>query len=605
MPLISGPEQLNEFRTAWTGEKMLELIAEHGGRLRVDWAVGVGKSHNIDDVIETAIRTNRHDTVAVFLPIRQVINERRWVQNPPADIRIANLQPRPEALCGPELNSQWKNFEKNCMGALGRIELCGSCQSNSGCFWPKQYGESLAGVHVIYGTQAHLERSPAFIDQVIQWTGAERVLVILDEVNCVLKTFGRRIRKKNLKMFVDTIKRLNPKKGRRSHGRWIYLSELLLGAPTEDLRCNEWKMPPITLPWSIAVQKKGYSIYGDSFYFPAFDMANFGSSPIDSRERCPNGDIQFASTPRMPVDFIIYSGTAQHEFIEFRLGKGFSAPFADYRFQHPDTRWYNIASPLGAKKYFQGNSPQIFDFFANLIAQRLQEGKRPLLIAKKHFINFCASSMGERLHALGFANIKIITNDWQPDVLANPSAIPLINYGMIGTNLFQEFDCAYCLTSYYTTQEAVDGILQDLLANDFNIPIKISTSGHPCRRTAGANNKCDRVYDIHQYAQSALEHMEMDVVLQAVGRVRPYTHPREIITFQCADHPNLQYTREFKTLAEAREHFGITCCRTNLKNQTIRNIMVAKKEGLKQTEVANKLGICVRTVKRYWNQGKR
>ena len=28
-------------------EKMLELLRQHNGRLRVDWAVGVGKSHNM------------------------------------------------------------------------------------------------------------------------------------------------------------------------------------------------------------------------------------------------------------------------------------------------------------------------------------------------------------------------------------------------------------------------------------------------------------------------------------------------------------------------------------------------------------------------------
>ena len=58
-------------------------------------------------------------------------------------------------------------------------------------------------------------------------------------------------------------------------------------------------------------------------------------------------------------------------------------------------------------------------------------------------------------------------------------------------------------------------------------------------------------------AQYALDQQELDVVLQAVGRVRPYTRPREVITFQCAAHPQLDYDREFNSIEEARQFFGI------------------------------------------------
>ena len=123
---------------------------------------------------------------------------------------------------------------------------------------------------------------------------------------------------------------------------------------------------------------------------------------------------------------------------------------------------------------------------------------------------------------------------------------------MIGTNLFKEFDCAYCLTGYYVSEKEINHILQDVLASDMHIPIRIETTKeHPQRRKAGVVHNQHKYYDIHRLAQLALDQQEMDVVLQAVGRVRPYTKPREIITFQCAKHPKFDYTQEFASIEEA------------------------------------------------------
>ena len=115
----------------------------------------------------------------------------------------------------------------------------------------------------------------------------------------------------------------------------------------------------------------------------------------------------------------------------------------------------------------------------------------------------------------------------------------------------------YCLTGYYVTENAVNSIVQDRLGSDMTIPLQISIEERPCRRKAGVLNKKDRIYDVHTLAQHALDHLEMDTVLQAVGRVRPYTKPREVITFQCAGHPDFDYTKEFCSLGEARDYFDI------------------------------------------------
>ena len=556
----------------------------------------MGKSHNIDLTIEETVVSERYDLVIALFPTRRIIEERKWVQCPPKGIRLVNLKPRPGHECGADMNRSWQVFEKNGLGALGRIELCGHCLLRSECAWPRQFGKSLAGVRVIFGAQAHLERSPYFLDQLAQWAEAERVLVILDEANFIMKPFQRRIERGQLQVFVDVLDKMKPRRGRKRHARWRYLCGLLLAAKTSDLRSHEWRFPPVYHDWALAVQSRGYGLYIDTFSFLAFDLVNFGRSPLESRERASNGDILFAAVPAVSMDFIIYSGTAHQEFTSYRLGDGFASPFEDYSFINPETTWFNIASRLGARKYFKKNSDQVLDFFAALVARRLREGKRPLLLAKKCFCAFCARKMEQKLRGLG-VEAQVVINGWQADLLTNPKVVPLIHYGMIGTNFFQEFDCAYCLTGYYVNEEAINGILQDLLGSDMKIPLQISIEGRPCRRRAGVLNREDRIYDLHTLAQHALDHQEMDTVLQAVGRVRPYTKSREVITFQCADHPDFAYTREFASLGEARKYFDIPGRRSSQTAALNTQVQGAKNEGLKQREAATLLGVSIRTIK--------
>jgi hypothetical protein len=253
------------------------------------------------------------------------------------------------------------------------------------------------------------------------------------------------------------------------------------------------------------------------------------------------------------------------------------------------------------RRHFQKNAPQILDFFAQLLMQRLREGKKVLLVAKKCFIPLCATEIQQRLHAFGFSKATLITDHFKTADLNSSQAIPLINFGVIGTNLFEHFDCCFCLTGYYVNEEVINGILQDLTATDFNIPFKISIKGHPQRRCAEVANQQHHYTDIQSLAQPSLDYQEMGTVLQAVGRVRPYTKAREIITFQCANHPTLEYTKEFRSIAEIRRFFEIPTWREYQKQQTIAAVQTAKASGYSQKKTTAELDVGLRTVQRYWN----
>jgi hypothetical protein len=199
-----GPDELDGFRNTWDGERILDLLQKHGGRILVTWQIGVGKSHNLDNIIETAIRLGAYDLVVAFLPTRKVLDERRWILNPPSDVRVTNLRPRPRQSCG-NLDEQWSILESQGMGLLGRRMLCVDCSKLYSCFWLNQYGRNLEGAQVIFATQTHLERDPLFVSRLRTWTNADRTLVLLDEVDFTAKSLRRTITHEKLVHFLEVL----------------------------------------------------------------------------------------------------------------------------------------------------------------------------------------------------------------------------------------------------------------------------------------------------------------------------------------------------------------------------------------------------------------
>jgi hypothetical protein len=132
---VVGIDDLAGFRRYWTGRRVLDLIARHGGKILINWPIGVGKSHNLDDLVEAAHRSGRYDLIVVLVPTRRVLDERRWVRHPPAlRVSIVNLRPRSQHNCGEDVDGQWRTLESRGLGLLGRNRLCRPCPSYDRCF---------------------------------------------------------------------------------------------------------------------------------------------------------------------------------------------------------------------------------------------------------------------------------------------------------------------------------------------------------------------------------------------------------------------------------------------------------------------------------------
>ena len=218
-----------------------------------------------------------------------------------------------------------------------------------------------------------------------------RELALVDEADFVAATAQSSIRALDLQRFHESIEATSfhdPNLDALNR-RWAIMVEILREASTNDLQGGAWRFPAPRSDWSAEVQRSGVERHGIDFRFLGFDLHHLTLSSVESRLRTGNGDFEFSTRPRFG-DLIVFSGTTDAEFTRYRLGVKLVSPYENHKFVHSGTRWFNICSAIGTRRYFLRHLDQILDFFSELTTRRMSESKRVLLIAKKCFLNSCA-----------------------------------------------------------------------------------------------------------------------------------------------------------------------------------------------------------------------
>ena len=600
--VIAGDEALAAFRQGLTGAYAFDLLDQAGGRLLLQLAVGVGKSQWMLRIILHALAGALYDLILVLVPRWDILRE--LLNRLPPGARPVVLAPRPRQRCG-ALDADWVDYEQAACGALGRAQLCGACPLRQKCPWPDQYGSRLRGARLILATQQHLIINPSFLIHLQQQARAASTLTLLDESNFLVRPAERTIDAQDLGRFVEA-QRVLPAgpANAAAAAQWLGLSELVSQAPTGDLRGGDWRFPWVDAAWALAVQRRGWELFGGAFRFLGHELHHFSHSDPCGRERLPTGGIRFASLPYLGRRFIIFSGSMAKELARYRLDPNharpaLASPFEGHRFSHPGTRWFNINSLAAAARFFRKNAGHVLDFFAAKVTRNIQEGKRTLLVSRKRFVPLCRRLLRERLEALGVGAVRVVTGAWGRHDLHDPRTLCLITYGMAGVNRFEHCEAAYCLTGYYVSADAVSRAVQDVEATGERYPVRVLTDGDPPRRVARVDLPDGRVPLLPGVAQAALEQQEGDVVVQAVGRVRPFTRVREIITLHASSLPGVHYNMEFRTLEQARRFFQVqTPAQAGLAGR-VEQAWRLKAQGRSRTQIAEELGVSLSTVKRY------
>jgi hypothetical protein len=603
--VVAGDEALATFRQGLTGPHALELLDQARGRLLVQLAVGAGKTEWLIHTVVHAVAAGRHGLVLVLVPRRDILQE--LVGRLPAGLDYLILKPRPRRRCG-ALDAEWQQYEQKSCGALGREQLCRGCPRRRGCPWPGQYGERLRGARLILATQQHLALNPQFILHLCRHARAQNPLVLIDESNLLLRSSERTVLRQELEQFIGALEGTPAGKPGGPRQRWLDLSRLVAEAATPDLRGGGWRCPSVGGGWAREVQRRGRKLFGPSFRFLGYELHHFARSDPASRERLSSGDLRFAALPYLGRQFIVYSGSIAKGLARYRLDPNhdraaLASPFEHHRFEHPGTRWYNLNTLDGSAHYFPGNASRILDFFAAKIARNIRDGKRTLLVSKKRFVPLCREYLSKRLEALGAGPVTVATGHWGQHDLADPRTLALIHYGVAGLNCFQHCEAAYCLNSFYVNEAAVAQAAQDIDPAGDRFPIRLCFTGAPRQRRALVEDPRARETILPGIVQGVLDQKEADAVVQAVGRVRPFTRPREVITFHAGDLPGVRYTLQFDSLGRARNYFGIQTARKARASSGAEKAWQLKALGWSRVKIVEALGVSLFTVKRYIRQG--
>lgn len=599
---IDSPEALANFRRGLTGFYAAELLQQAGGRLLVTLPVGVGKTAWIIHTVRCVAAADIDYDLVIVLPPRKDILAEIDGKLPKSIDRLV-LKARPRQRCA-DLDAEWQLYEQRGCGQLARLHICGMCPRNMECSWPDQFGKRLRGKRVVLATQQYLLQDPQFVARIKKLTGARRVLTIVDESDLLLRNVSGSLTEEDLKQFRSVQHMLGRFDAAQSLSeQWEDVADRLLAADTIGLQASTWSLPRWSRPWAVLTQREGRRRFGTGFHFIGFDLSRFALSESSTRRRDEGGTIRFGNPPNLGSDFIIFSGSASSSLISYRLdpqsaAQPLFAPFENHRFTHPKTRFYNLRWMGGAAGYFPGNAGQILHFFAAKIAANIRSGKRTLLIARKRFIPHCAAALVGYLQECGVEQPQIITGNWSSADLSNPAMVPLISYGMSGVNLFERCHAAYCLTGFYVNSLAISQGIDDLdpTIGGWRVSIRRDGKREPA---ASVSNPEAAGTLLPELANSIFVQKEADVVLQAVGRVRPFTQPREIITFYVGSLPKVDYDQEFHSLTATRQFFGIQAPRQSQVKRLRELAVELRQQGLTLQEIANRVGRSERTISRY------
>jgi hypothetical protein len=203
-PIVIDSEQaLAEFRASRFSAGALAPVILSSPISLINAPIGVGKSTLLDDLLEHFLADDSFDLIVVLAALTANLLERRLVRTPTPEVR--RLRPRPRVDCGP-LDLAWRLHERNGTAAYGKRHLCRACAHFDLCYWPGQYGSALNGARVIFGTHQHLLVNPRFLLHLSAMTGAERLLLLLDEAEVLAAPFRTTLTPWVLTQFVAAVR---------------------------------------------------------------------------------------------------------------------------------------------------------------------------------------------------------------------------------------------------------------------------------------------------------------------------------------------------------------------------------------------------------------
>jgi hypothetical protein len=520
---------------------------------------GIGKSRAAQSLVGHALEHD-HDLVMYVAPTRSIIDEIDVVRRLPAE-SVVILNPRPGWLCG-IADAAWKDLERSGCAALAKATLCAGCVErdiNGGdCSWPDQLDKIGTDTNLVVLTEQYLLLNPLLLRDIRARAVSRRSLVILDEALFTTTAVVRRFTRNDLQRFRSALAETR-QKGAPDPGveAWLEGIDFLLDCEVELAALRRF--------WSnrlnrsvLAAQMTGQQAFGSAFRYLATEPELLNSAVTTGQWR--DGDT-FEIVVRVDTtgcDVVIMAPYLDPEIVEERLSRPVTKLFSNLVFRHSETRIINIADPIGTATTLAqpAHFNRVVDFFLALMLKNVAQGRRTVLVTRKKFLNRVKARVEQVSANIGRPLTCVLASSAKPFERCGPSEIALINYGIVGVNSLEAFDALYCIGGYYARADHLNAVYQQTLPPDSRMPIGVRMENRR-RQVYAADGEFNTRF--HAKRATATHRMiERRVVLQAIGRVRPFTTRAEIILFQCDDlSPELGSNEEFGSLAEARRQLQV------------------------------------------------
>lgn len=605
MTILITEAALGEFRGGHLSSGALLDAVDENGIVVIAVPPGVGKSHSIDRILADPATFARYQLVICTAPTWTIIDERLealaagGAGGPGAAIKNLVLRPRPRALCG-ALDARWRECEEAGCTAHGKATLCTVCPMRGQCPWPDRLSEDrLRGVNLVYMAEQQLLANPGLIRLLRMRTGARRVLILLDEARFIDSSFVVALGRGSLARFRDAVAQTP---GLDAHVRDRWLGSLERAIAGEDPGSG-LAFPKALLRHAGAIQATGLQLHGTRFRFLGHQLADFRRSRAMDRWIDAEGALRFELLPDLPGDVLVLSAYLERDYVAHRLdAPNVTSPLADVRVMHTVTRIFNLKSRLGMETYFPGNSEQILDFFAAMIARNVAEGRTTTVVTRKKFVGLCTEGLTERLRALGVRFSPAPFDNLGPP---DPRVVPVVTYGMLGINALADYDTCYCLNGFYVATPVLNEAVQGAVPEHLKTPLEVYTTAAGERRTRFAD-PAFRNESFLGVADACLRKLELEPALQAVARVRFNVRPREVWFFTTHDVQAAvgAPVREVASLAEAYRAAGVVRLRLAARAEAVERLRALMDGGKSLRKAAEELGLSRETASRWLRQAK-
>ena len=555
---IITEKELPSFRaTHLDPNSVLKKLPNPDGVLLFDEPPGVGKTTLGRNLIPTALK--RGFDLAIFVaPTRAIIDE---LLNDPKLIALADLtvvlEARPKNQCG-NLNDQWMPLEKSGCAALAKEELCKSCTAHNTCNWPDQMDRITAETRVVVLTEQYLNLNPHLIPAIIQKVNASKPLVILDEALFVTLAHVIKIPRVALERFQEVLKQADYSHdlGERAANNWVQEIQFLLDDPEGDASNSRFFRDGLAHA-TLDVQHQGRAMFGDNYRHLVNDLSLLNSS-VTTGQWQSDGSYEVA----VKVDLgcaqaIVLAPNIEPMVVEERLERRVTVANPNFVFRHSGSRIVNISDGIGTARSMKQASKRkrVVDTFAPIVIGNALVGKRSVVVAKKGLLSVLGEDLKRYAEAGGFS-IEVVLPGEKNSKAQDTWTVPFINFGIVGINALKDYDAIICLGAYNIKDEHLMEVYNQALPRATRHPFRIRTRDR--RRTVEATNGCHNSRFHARRARGLLRTLERRIVIQAVGRARPFTSPTDVYLMQ-QDSFNDVFgeVQVFKTLGEFRSAFCI------------------------------------------------